>query len=33
MDSIKELILSFGNLKVIENELRTSANLITDSFF
>ena len=33
MDSIKELILSFGNLKVIENEIRTSANLITESFF
>ena len=33
MDSINELILSFGNLKVIEDEIRNSANLITESFF
>ena len=33
MDLINELILSFGNLKVIEDEIRTSANLITESFF
>lgn len=32
MDAINELILSFGNLKVLEDEIRASANLITESF-
>ena len=32
MDAINELILSFGNLKVLEDEIRASANLITKSF-
>ena len=32
MDAIKELILSFENLRMLEDEIRTSANLITESF-
>lgn len=32
MDAINELILSFENLRMLENEIRTSANLITESF-
>ena len=32
MDAINELILSFDNLRMLENEIRTSANLITESF-
>ena len=32
MDSINELILSFENLRMLEDEIRTSANLITESF-
>ena len=33
MDAINELILSFENLRMLEDEVRTSANLITESFF
>ena len=32
MDAINELILSFENLRMLEDEIRTSANLITESF-
>lgn len=32
MDAINELILSFENLRMLEDEVRTSANLITESF-
>lgn len=32
MDAINELILSFENLRMLENEIKTSANLITESF-
>ena len=32
MDAINELILSFENLRMLEGEIRTSANLITESF-
>ena len=32
MDAINELILSFENLRMLENKIRTSANLITESF-
>jgi len=32
MDAINELILSFENLRLLEDEIRTSANLITESF-
>ena len=32
MDPINELILSFDNLRMLEDEIRTSANLITESF-
>ena len=32
MDAINELILSFENFRMLENEIRTSANLITESF-
>ena len=32
MDPINELILSFDNLRMLEDEIRTSANLITKSF-
>ena len=32
MDAINELILSFENLVMLEDEIRTSANLITESF-
>ena len=32
MDAINELILSFENFSMLENEIRTSANLITESF-
>ena len=32
MDAINELILSFENLRMLQNEIRTSANLITESF-
>ena len=32
MDAINELILSFENLRMLEYEIRTSANLITESF-
>ena len=32
MDAINELILSFENLRMLEDEVRTSANLITKSF-
>ena len=32
MDAINELILSFDNLRMLEDEIRTSANLITESF-
>ena len=32
MDAINELILSFENLRMLEDEIRTSANLITKSF-
>ena len=33
MDAINELMLSFENLRMLEDEVRTSANLITESFF
>ena len=32
MDAINELVLSFENLRMLEDEVRTSANLITESF-
>ena len=32
MDAINELILSFENLRMLEDDIRTSANLITESF-
>jgi len=32
MDAINELILSFENLRMLEDEIRTSGNLITESF-
>ena len=32
MDAINELVLSFKNLRMLEDEVRTSANLITESF-
>jgi D-sedoheptulose 7-phosphate isomerase len=32
MDAINELVLSFENLRMLEDEVRTSANLITKSF-
>ena len=32
MDAINELILSFENLRMLEDEIRASANLITESF-
>jgi len=32
MDAINELILSSENLRMLEDEIRTSANLITESF-
>jgi D-sedoheptulose 7-phosphate isomerase len=32
MDAINELVLSFENLRMLEEEIRTSANLITESF-